>query len=55
MASAAATSPGHRAENIVDAESFVRGLRYSSKQHVFSLLIVNFIEIYRSFLYRIRP
>ena len=46
---------GHRAENIVDAERFVRGLRYSSKQHVFSLLIVNFIEIYRSFLYRIRP
>ena len=34
---------------------FVRGLRYSSKQHVFSLFIVNFIEIYRSFLYRIRP
>ena len=39
----------------MDAERFVRGLRYSSKQHVFSLLIVNFIEIYRSFLYRIRP
>ena len=47
--------PGHRAENIVDAERFVRGLRYSSKQHVFPLFIVNFIEIYRSFLYRIRP